>query len=231
MYIEKDYRYISETEKVLIRKDYAKLTVHSIHFDRHYSEAQKEKNRQLAKSMTDAEWVKHCAMVSRRFEKPLKSILQQFIDRYDIHQISEETDTIEHYKSNWDLYFWSNEGWNGKDYMDCFSLSFNDGRTPEENLKLLEKIIPLVEAMDYDNIGCRIQYNAVIDNEKVEKEAKTICNSLLGKFIDYHGVKGKIKIVEDSDGNKEYGFFRKNAKSKYYRISYADILVMKMKTE
>ena len=47
-------------------------------------------------------------------------------------------------------------------------------------------------------------------------------------MICYHGMKGKIKIVEDSDGNKEYGFFRKNAKSKYYRISYADILVMKM---
>ena len=228
MYIEKDYRYISDTEKVLIRKDYAKLTVHSIHFDRHYSEAQKEKNRQLAKSMTDAEWVKHCAMVSRRFEKPLKSILQQFIDRYDIHQISEETDTIEHYKSNWDLYFWSNEGWNGKDYMDCFSLSFNDGRAPEENLKLLDEIIPLVEAMNYKNIGCRIQYDAVIDNERVEKEAKTICDSLLGKPIYYHCTTGKIKVVDECNGNKEYGFFRKNAKSKYSRISYADILAMKM---
>ena len=115
--------------------------------------------------------------------------------------------------------------------MDCFKLSFNKNRTPEENIKLLEEIIPLVEGMDYENIGCRIQYNAVINNGKVEKEAKIICDSLIGKSIIYCGMIGKIKVVSERNGNKEYGFFKKYARSKYYHISYVDILAMNMEKE
>lgn len=63
-------------------------------------------------------WSKHCEDVARGFSKSLNDILKHFVDKYDVHQVSEETSTMEHYKSNWDLYFWSNEGWNGKDYMD-----------------------------------------------------------------------------------------------------------------
>ena len=231
MYVKKDYSYINNNRMTLVKKGYGKLTVHSINFNRHYSEEQKEENCQIAKSMTDAEWSKHCEDVARGFSKSLNDILKHFVDKYDVHQVSEETSTMEHYKSNWDLYFWSNEGWNGKDYMDCFKLSFNKNRTPEENIKLLEEIIPLVEGMDYENIGCRIQYNAVINNEKVEKEAKIICDSLIGKSIIYCGMIGKIKVVSERNGNKEYGFFKKYARSKYYHISYVDILAMNMEKE
>lgn len=52
MYIEHDYHYINANENLLIEKGYGKISIHSIHFDRHYSEEQKEKNRQIAESMT-----------------------------------------------------------------------------------------------------------------------------------------------------------------------------------
>lgn len=55
--------------------------------------------------MTSEQWSRHCEEVAKGFSKPLNDILKQFIDRYDIHQVSEETDTMEHYKSDWDLYF------------------------------------------------------------------------------------------------------------------------------
>ena len=44
MYIEHDYHYINTNENLLIEKGYGKISIHSIHFDRHYSEEQKEKN-------------------------------------------------------------------------------------------------------------------------------------------------------------------------------------------
>ena len=112
--------------------------------------------------------------------------------------------------------------------MTHFSLTFNDNRSPEQNMTLLYEIISLVETMEYENIGCRIQYDAVIDNERVETEAKTICERLVGKFIDYHGMIGKIKVVREENGIKEYGFFKKNARNKYYSISNVDILAMNM---
>lgn len=228
MYIEHDYHYINANENLLIEKGYGKISIHSIHFDRHYSEEQKEKNRQIAEKMTKEEWSIHCEKVAKSFAKPLNDILKQFIDRYDIHQISEETDTMEHYKSDWDLYFWSNKGWNGKDYMDCFKLDFNTNRSVEKNMALLNEIIPLVESMEYENIGCRIQYNVVLDKEKIEREAKEICKKLTGKFITYCGIEGKIKVVDEVNNYKTYGFFRKGARSKYYKVSNTEILAMKL---
>lgn len=83
MYIEHDYHYINANENLLIEKGYGKISIHSIHFDRHYSEEQKEKNRQIAESMTSEQWSRHCEEVAKGFSKPLNDILKQFIDRYE----------------------------------------------------------------------------------------------------------------------------------------------------
>ena len=224
MYISKDFSYINANETMLMNNGYGKLSVHSIHFDRHYSEEQMEKNREIAESMTREEWNKHCDEIAEGFAKPLNEILEKFLSKYSIYQASENVS----YDSDWDLFFWSDRGWNKKDFMTHFSLTFNDNRSPEQNMELLEEIISLVETMEYENIGCRIQYDAVIDENKVTEEAKTICESLVGKFIDYCGMTGKIKVVREENGIKEYGFFKKNARNKYYSISNTEILAMNM---
>ena len=224
MYISKDFSYINANETMLMDNGYGKLSVHSIHFDRHYSEEQKEKNREIAESMTREEWSKHCDEIAEGFAKPLNEILEKFLSKYSIYQASENVS----YDSDWDLFFWSDRRWNKKDFMTHFSLTFNDNRSPEQNMELLEEIISLVETMEYENIGCRIQYDAVIDENKVTEEAKTICESLVGKFIDYCGMTGKIKVVREENGIKEYGFFKKNARNKYYSISNTEILAMNM---
>lgn len=224
MYIEHDYHYINANENLLIEKGYGKISIHSIHFDKHYSEEQKEKNRQIAESMTSEQWSRHCEEIAKDFSKPIENILKIFLNKYSIFQASENVS----YKSDWDLHFWSNKGWNGKDYMDCFSLSFNTNRSVEKNIALLNEIIPLVESMEYENIGCRIQYNAVLDKEKIEREAKEICEKLTGKFITYCGIEGKIKVVDEVNNYKTYGFFRKGARSKCYKVSNAEILAMKL---
>lgn len=226
MYINHDYSYISKNEHKLINYGYGKMTVHSIHFDRHYSEEQKEKNRQLAESITREEWNKHCDKIAKSFDQLMKDILSVFVSKYNIHQVSEETSTMEHYRSDWDMYFYSNRGWNGKNYMDYFSLSFNEKRNPEQNMKLLEEIIAILKILEYENIGCRIQYDAAIETKKVEEMGKNICEMLIGKFIKYHNMIGKIKVVYESNESKEYGFFKKNARNKYYPVSYMEILAM-----
>ena len=161
MYISKDFSYINANETMLMDNGYGKLSVHSIHFDRHYSEEQKEKNREIAESMTREEWSKHCDEIAEGFAKSLNEILEKFLSKYCIYQASENVS----YDSDWDLFFWSDRGWNGKDFMTYFKLNFNKERSPEQNMTLLDEIISLVETMEYENIGCRIQYDAVIDNE------------------------------------------------------------------
>lgn len=72
MYIEHDYHYINANENLLIEKGYGKISIHSIHFDRHYSEEQKEKNRQIAESMTSEQWSRHCEEVAKGFYQTIK---------------------------------------------------------------------------------------------------------------------------------------------------------------
>ena len=82
MYISKDFSYISTNETMLMDKGYGKMSVYSIHFDRHYSEEQKEKNRETAESMTREEWSKHCDEIAEGFAKPLNEILEKFLSKY-----------------------------------------------------------------------------------------------------------------------------------------------------
>lgn len=227
MFIKEDYSYISQMENKLIENGYGKLSVHSIHFDRYFTEEQQERNKQIAHDSTTEEWHKYCDEIGEYLSKQLLEIAKVFDSKYDIHQFREEKNTIEHYKSNWDLYFYSNKGWNGKEYMNFFTLTFNDDRTPEENMNLLEEIKGIIETLNYENIMCRIQYDAVIDNKRVENEAKAICENLLGKFTTYNGMIGKIKVIHELEDKKEYGFFKKNARTNYYPIHYATILMEK----
>lgn len=228
MNIKHDYSYITGNENKLIENGYGKLSIHSLIFDRYFTEERKEQNRKLAESMNNEQWSKHCDEISKELSISLNEILQVFINKYNIHQVSEETSTTEHYRSDWDLFFYSNRGWNNKDYFDYFTLSFNTKRTPEQNINLLNNIIPILEKMEYENIGCRIQYDAVINEEKIKIKAIEICESLLNKFINYRGMEGKIKVVKEENNIKEYGFFKKNARNRYYQISNADLVAMEI---
>ena len=226
MYLSEDYTYISDNDRKLVEKGYGQLSVHSIHFDRYYSEEEKQENRKAGEKMTSDEWSARCNKVSETLSKFLTEIAETFAKKYDLHQYSEENNTLEHYKSDWDLFFYSNRGWNGKDYMDYFSLTFNKQRTAEQNMKLLKEIIPFVGAMEYKNIGCRIQYDVVIDTKKVAMEAERIFDNLSGKSVLYHGLTGKIKVVGEENGFKEYGFFKKGARKTYYALPPASLIAM-----
>ena len=115
--------------------------------------------------------------------------------------------------------------------MDYFRLSFNHKRSVKENMKLLKEIISIVNLMEYKNVYCRVQYDADIDNDKVEKEAKAICERVLGKFINLYGITGKIKLINEENGSIKYGFFKKNAKTKYYDIPNIDLLAMNLQNQ
>ena len=102
MYIEHDYHYINTNENLLIEKGYGKISIHSIHFDRHYSEEQKEKNRQIAESMTSEQWSRHCEEVAKGFSKPLNDILK-VIGIYIFGAIKDGMEKIIWIVSNWIL--------------------------------------------------------------------------------------------------------------------------------
>ena len=231
MYFKHDYSYIKPAHTQLICAGYGETSVYSLHFGRYFSDEQKAQNAQLAKTMTSEEWSKHCDEISEALNKPLSEIVGAISQKYDIHQTSPETSTMEHYKSDWDLFFWSNRGWNGHDYMDCFQLSFNDKKTPAVRMQIAKDIVAMLENAEYDNIGCRIQYDAALDEGKIEDAARLIFAKVSDKFVTYNGYVGKIKEIGIQDGHVEYGFFKKNAKNKYFALSGINLLLMELNGE
>lgn len=67
MYIKEDYSYITKNERLLIERGYGKLTVHSIHFDRYFTEKEKENNFQISKVSTAEEWSNYCDELSKNY--------------------------------------------------------------------------------------------------------------------------------------------------------------------
>lgn len=232
MYIKHDYSYITASSEKLAQHGFGKQTVFSLTLGRYFSEAERQENSRIANSCTREEWSARCDALSKSLDKPLTEIMKVLCQKYDIHQTSPETDTIKHYRSEWDLFFWSNRGWNGQDHMDTVQLTFNDERPIEYRAKVLETLLPMLEKMEYKNIGCRIQYCIILDDKKIFETASTVYNeALAGKFLRYNGLEGKIKIVgkDRVSGENCYGFFRKGAKTKYYPISSAEIVLMGLK--
>ena len=209
MFVKQDMSYIGDTANKLLEKGYAELTVHSLGFDRYFTEEQKMKNRELGSSMSVEEWSAYCDSISKALEQPMTEVLGKIMT---------------HYNSDWDLYFHSNRGWNGKTWMDSFDLTFNMGRTAEQNMKLLDEILLLLETLEYDNIYCRVQYTVVYDEERLAEEGIRICEELAGKVIYYCGYEGKIKEVAGSNGAKEFGFFKKRARGKYFPVKYSELV-------
>lgn len=233
MNINRDYSYIKGFETKLIDAGYGKITVHSLHFDRYISDEQKEINCKFFEGMTETERKNYYnstefESIQESFGKSLQDILDILIGKFDIHQTSEETSTLSHYSSNWDLFFWSDRGWNGKEYMSHFSLSFNENRTPEQNMTLLDKIITILESTENEKVSCRIQYDAVIDEKTVAEAARKVFNDIARKFVSWCGYEGKIKVISDEDGITQYGFFKKGSKKKYYKISNVDLVAMSL---
>ena len=229
MYIKHDYSYITASSEKLAQHGLGKQTVFSLTLGRYFTEAERQENSRIANSCTREEWSARCDALSKSLDKPLTEIMKVLCQKYDIHQTSPETDTIKHYRSEWDLFFWSNRGWNGQDHMDTVQLTFNDERPIEYRAKVLETLLPMLEKMEYKNIGCRIQYCIILDDKKIFETANTVYNeALAGKFLRYNRLEGKIKIVgkDRVSGENCYGFFRKGAKTKYYPISSAEIVLM-----
>lgn len=225
MRISHDYSYLGNDADTLIEKGYAELSIHTLHFDRDFSEEEKEENRRQANILSKDDWSKRCDNFSEYVYNQLKGIVEYFSNNFDCHQISEEKSTTEHYRSDWDLFFYSNRGWNKKEYFDFFTMSFNEMRTAKSNIQLMNKIIDDVKKMEIKNVYCRVQYSLKINEEKLEQDSIKVIESIGDKFVIYNGITGKFKLVNEYGNIKIYGFFPKGSKKKYYSVNNRSVVM------
>lgn len=226
MYIEHDYSYVN---KNLIEAGFAVLSFHSLRFDRYFTEEEKEANRTAAEKCgpgNSPEWIARCDAMAAEISRQMQNVLPLF-SGYDIHQLTEETSTISHYRSDWDLFFYSNTGWNKRNFFDYFTLSANEKRTAAANMELLEKVLAMLASADIDapNVCCTVQYTAVSNAAAIEKAALAIIERIVGKMIEYNGIVGKFRKFRDGSGIDCYGFFRKGARKYGYSVNPTEIVL------
>lgn len=203
----------------LINLGYAALDVHSLNFDRYYTEAEKEENRIVSAGLSPEERSAMCESVGRIICERMESMMGTLNSRFDICQYNKDIRYGKH-----DLHFYSNRGWNGKEWYDHIQLSLNDKRGSKENEMLLSEILEFVDSLELQNVKCRVQYQSKVDNAKLHDDSLKVCGKVEGKFIAYKGSLGKIKCIGEECGKKQYGFFKKGARSNYYSID--DIYVV-----
>lgn len=225
MKIKHDYSYISDTQNKLIQDGLAEINIHSLNFDRYFTVEEQDENMRQSKLLSREDWNIRCDNTAQMIYKQLLPIAQLLDNKYDIHQFTEEKSSIDHYRSDWDLHFYSNAGWNEKYYFDHMKISFNTNRSPAQNNKLLEEILKDLEHVDGSNVQCRIQYNVSLDNVKIETRVRQIYEKLKDKFVVFQGMEGKVKdLKEYSEDLVGYGFFKKGSKKKYYQMNNAELL-------
>jgi len=227
MSIREDKSYLSSLDLLAIEKGIAKLDIHSIRISREpFTEEQKEENRKLADSVSREEWAIHCDESAERTAQKIEPLIEKLSEKFIIHQYKDNS--MEHYGSNWDLFFWCNGNNKGRDYS-YVTLGTNTKRTVEERLSDIEKVLEYAQEIGFEGIDIAIQYATKYDDEKVRYIAIAYYQSVKNKFINYMGV-GKIKEVGNGD-NVHYGFFKKGASRNYYRVSDLGLMGLAFKDQ
>lgn len=218
MLITHDYSY---TNKNLIENGYAVYGIHSLNFDRYFTEEEKEQNKQFAEQYgnTSQEWTDCCDRTGQEICKQMESMMEILNKEYAICQYNLQIKYGEH-----DLYFCSNRGLNGKEWYDHIQLCFNDKLDKDRNNQILNELLELIVGMDLKNVSCRVQYKSIADDEKLYADATKRYKDLEGKFVSLRGHVGKVKEVGEYNGKKQYGFFRKGARKYYNPLSDAELI-------
>lgn len=218
MLITHDYSYINE---ILIENGYATYDIHSLNFDRYFTEEEKEQNRQFAEQYGDMsqEWIDHCEWHEQEIYKQMENMMEVLNEKYSIYQYNLQVKYGEH-----DLHFYSNRGWNGKKWYDHIQLCFNDKFDKDRNNQILNKLLVLITDMELKNVSCRVQYKTVTDDKKLYADVVKRYEDLEGKFVSLRGCVGKVKEVGEYNGKKKYGFFKKGANKRYNPLSDTELI-------
>lgn len=215
MLINFDYSYISTREQQLNDAGYGTVVAEHIWFDRHFTEEERERNWQFSQSMSKEEWERHNEAYNITLNSTLEEIVNILLGKFNIQ---------DSHNDDYDFYFWSDSGTIAPRIMTRFSLTFNRNRSLESRENILSEVLAILKEINCEGVVCRIQFRFYKNEVKIEEEATEIYKSIEGKFVTYLGKIGKVKIVSEGNGQRVYGFFKKGAKSRYYRISAEDII-------
>lgn len=226
MQIIHDHSYISPTGREFISRGYASESVYALRFSFIYTETQQAESRAFAESVglhSDA-WNAYTAASAKRRSQHMERIAAEMARNFKVCQYSDQDDVP--YSSDWELFFWCNDFCStmrgpltGRDY-GYFTLSFNSRHSPERRQKILDRAMHLLEMFASDeNLHVAVQYEAVMDGDKIKRDAQMTIPRIAGRSCVYSSMEGHVET------NGEALFFQKKRSRKYvYRLKGTEIL-------
>ena len=222
--IREDKHYLSNDNIIAIERGFAKLDIHSIRISReNFTEEEKAENSRIYNTLTREEWSKRCEDTASMTASKIEPLVESLSKKFNIYQY--KNDDMD-YRSKWDLFFWCNGDNRGRDFS-YVTLSTNDTKKLEERLLDIEHVLNYIKEIGFAGLDIAIQYSIKYDDEKLKEMASDYFEKIKNTVIEYSGYMGKIKDMGiDYMGNKCYGFFKKGARSKYYKVSNGDMAIM-----
>lgn len=226
MQIIHDHSYISPTGREFISRGYASESVYSLRFSFIYTETQQAENHAFSKLVgldSDA-WSTYTSDSAKRRSQHMECIADVMARNFKVYQYGGEDDVP--YSSDWELFFWCNDFCStmrgpltGRDY-GYFTLSFNSRHSPERRQKILDRAMRLLEMFTGDeNLHVAVQYEAVMDDDKIKRDAQMTIPRIAGRSCVYSSMEGHVET------NGEALFFKKKRSRRYvYRLTDTEIL-------
>jgi len=227
MHIREDKTYISQLDLKLIEKGYSELKCRSVNLEKTYSNEQGLKNRALFEKSSKEERIEIQNKEGELFSRKICAISEQLNKEFVMYQYKKDRKDLPFGTDAWELFYYSNKGWNNKDYPDFVRLSFNERKSYEEMDADYERLLKSIKNQSIDDeVTIKLHMYARGNKEKIKIEALVFLQGKTNKFFVWNGSIGKIKEVPFDTGEVAYGFFEKNAKKKYWKLSYEQILEM-----
>ncbi len=220
MFVREDKSYLTVVDKKAIEQGVAVLGIHSIRLDRYVSEERKSETAKMSAAELDArlrsaEWQAYCEQVTKKIATQNETVLTA-LEAAGL--ILGQYRNIPNQKY-FDLWFWCNADKNGR-RLDYLTLSPNWDLTPEQQGKIIEQAIAILEKVNTSDNCAIIQYEAIYDEQKLADIAEQFAEQNTGKFIRYGRDVGKIvKLNPELCGGYKYGFKKKKARTRGYRLT------------
>lgn len=223
MTIVHDKRHLDPDWERWAKKGLAQESVYSLRFVYLFTQADREKERQMLAGKSDEERAQLEADIVNARDDFMKRVAERVASTFICYNFDPNEEPARFDDVRWELYFWCNH------FQDCpgrrdysyFTLTFNRSHPPKWRLALCKRVLAFLEQHygQNPNLNVAVQYTTYYDEDRIHMEALRVRDQVLNKRCTWQGMAGKLVF-----NGERVLFMKRYARSKAYRVSDFDVL-------
>ena len=223
MTIVHDKRHLDPDWERWAKKGLAQESVYSLRFVYLFTQADREKERQMLAGKSDEERVQLEADIVNARDDFMKRVAERVASTFICYNFDPNEEPARFDNVRWELYFWCNhfQDYPGRRDYSYFTLTFNRSHPPKWRLALCKRVLAFLEQHygQNPNLNVAVQYTTYYDEDRIHMEALRVRDQELNKRCTWQGMAGKLVF-----NGERVLFMKRYARSKAYRVSDFDVL-------